>query len=350
MASTSTIAGLVEAVAAHYRIPVAPARVVACAAHVDAHEPTHSAIAIERIDCPLCEVDDTIPYAHENGYLAVRCRRCSLVYLRERPTIEAMKALYQGQETQIDLRSHMLDRDWRTALAKRMLAVLRLHRTSGRLLEIGSAAGWFLAQARDAGFDVQGLDLTEQLCEFACKVLGVPTFEGTLHEAPFVPGSFAVVFMRNVLSHLSDPIGEHRIIRELLEPGGLLMFETGNVAEIPAERAGFLELPDHLFHWGESTIRTLLGRAGFRTLEVRRCVVLHEHPWVAAARGGVAAFRPKRPPRAREVPTALTELPPSSLRGRVVGELRQRIRYDLGAAMPSAGQRCTPVVTAQRAD
>jgi SAM-dependent methyltransferase len=305
-------------------------------------------VALERIDCPLCEIDDAIPYAEENGYLAVRCRGCGLVYLRERPTIESMKALYQGQETQIDLRSHMRDRDWRTALAKRMLAMLQRHRRGGRLLEIGSAAGWFLAQAREAGFDVQGLDLTHQLCEFAQGVLGIPTFEGTLRQAPFAKGSFGVVFMRNVLSHLSDPIGEHEIIHDLLEPGGLLMFETGNVAEIDAERAGFLELPDHLFHWGESTIRTLLERSGFRTLECQRFVVLHEHPVVVAAREAVQSIRPKKAKRAKEVPTALTEMPASTLRGRVVGELRQRIRYDLGARMPATGQRCTLVVTAQR--
>lgn len=307
-------------------------------------------IALEHIDCPLCEVDDTEPYAPENGYLAVRCRRCGLVYLRERPTIESMKALYQGQETQIDLRSHMRDRDWRTALAKRLLAMLRRHRTGGRLLEIGSAAGWFLAQAREAGFHVQGLDLTAQLCEFAQNVLGIPTFEGTLRHAPFAPGSFGVVFMRNVLSHLSDPIGEHRIIHDLLEPGGLLMFETGNVAEISAKRAGMLELPDHLFHWGESTIRTLLDRSGFRTLECKRFVVLHEHPLLVRARDGLKVIRPNRARARREVPRALTEMPASTLRGRVVGELRQRIRYDLGARVPAAGQRCTLVVTAQRID
>lgn len=304
---------------------------------------------LERIDCPLCEVDDAAPYAHENGYLAVQCRRCGLVYLRERPTIETMKALYQGQETQIDLRSHMADRDWRSAVARRLLAMLLEHRGSrrGRLLEVGSAAGWFLAEARQVGFDVQGLDLTAQLCTFATHVLGVPTFEGTLRQAPFEDGSFSVVFMRNVLSHLADPIGEHRVVHRLLEPGGLLLFETGNVAELAARDAGTLELPDHLFHFSEATIRTMLDRAGFRCLDVRRFVVLHEHPWVVRARR-LLSTRAAKPAAERTAPAALDAMPPSRLRSRVLGELRQFIRYDLGARMPAAGRRCTLVVAAQR--
>jgi SAM-dependent methyltransferase len=303
---------------------------------------------LERIDCCLCDVDDAAPFAEENGYLAVQCRRCGLVYLRERPTIAAMKQLYQGQETKIDLRSHMRDRDWRQAAARRSLEMLRRYRKTGRVLEVGSAAGWFLAEAKRAGFTVQGIDITRQLCEFANDVLGVPTFEGILRDAPFPPGSFDVVYMRNVLSHLSDPIAEHRILHRLLAPGGLLLFETGNVAELPAAEAGTLELPDHLFHFSEATIRRLLERTDFRWIATHRYVVLHDHALVRAAKRLLPRRRARSPSR-REEPAALDALPPSRPWARAVGELRQIIRYDLGARLPASGQRCTLVVAAERA-
>jgi SAM-dependent methyltransferase len=306
---------------------------------------------LQEIDCIICGTDEAFPYKEENGYRAVRCARCGLVYLSPRPMIDEMKALYEGQETKIDITAHLRRRDAKTAEARKSLARIRRHRAAGDLLEVGSAAGYFLWEARNAGFAVQGVDLTRQFVEFSREVLGVPVFEGTLRAAPFTAGSFDVVHMRNVLSHLAEPVDELRHLHRLLRSGGWLFLETGNVAELPAARAGELELPDHLFHFSEATLRRLLARTGFEVAAVERYALISRSAPVERL-GRVFARRPATrrgsPPRPAP-PSIGAGLPPSTLGGRWRGRLAQFVRYDVGAVLPGKGARCTLVAVGRKA-
>src|SRR4051812_23856347 len=98
------------------------------------------AFALEAVRCELCGVDETTLYAEENGYRAVRCVRCGLLYVNPRPTIDEMKALYDGLETKIDVGAHIRRRDVKTAQARWSLRTIRREKPRGRLLEVGSAA------------------------------------------------------------------------------------------------------------------------------------------------------------------------------------------------------------------
>lgn len=263
-----------------------------------------------------------------------------------------MKELYQGQETKIDLVAHLTQRDFKTIQADRCLKFILPHKNGGRLLEIGSAAGYFLAQARKAGFDVQGLDLTHQFCRFSRDVLNLDVFEGTLAQAPFRQGEFDVIYMRNVLSHLADPRHEFETLFKLLKPGGILVLETGNVAELSASTAGELELPDHLYHFSEATIRQLFEQTGFRWLKTNRFVLLASLGIVGWIRqlavkftGSTGSQDTRRPSSAQGLPT---RLPQSRTTKRMAAHLAQFLRYDLGAVLPKRGHRCTLVMVAQR--
>ena len=299
---------------------------------------------MEEITCILCDQDRSTPYVEENGYHARMCPACELVYVSPRPTIEEMKELYQGQETQIDLHGHLRQRDRKCVQARKCLEVVQQHCPGGRLLEVGSAAGYFLWEAQKQGYAVQGLDITRQFVQYSNEVLGVPAHEGTLQNAPFEPGSFDVVYMRNVLSHLADPLAEHATVKRLLRPGGWLVFETGNVAELTPQVAGELELPDHLFHFSENSIRTLLARSGFD------CVQVHRHGLV----GRLAPFRAlarlfSKSPARTDGPVVDPEmqLPPSRFLARLASRMAQFIRYDVGRFAPQRRRRCTLVVVAR---
>lgn len=301
---------------------------------------------MEDVPCDLCGVQDATEYAEENGYRAVQCRRCGLVYVTPRPSLEDMKQLYDGQETRVDLRAHLLRRDVKCAQARRSLRTIARFQPPGRLLEVGSAAGYLLWEAKKIGYDVQGLDITHAFVEFSRTQLGVPVHEGTLQDAPFADGAFDVVYTRNVLSHLAFPRMEHERIHRLIRPGGFLIFETGNVAELPAADAGELELPDHLYHFGEATIRRLLSLTGFSVRAVNRYGLL-EHLPVAHFFGRRRSVGPNPQPGLDQSPLPMT-LPRSSLPGRMEGAAGTWLRYGFGRLLARPGRRCTLVVVAQR--
>jgi SAM-dependent methyltransferase len=193
---------------------------------------------------------------------------------------------------------------------------------------------------------VQGLDLTQRFVEFSEQVLGVPAFEGTLQSAPFAPASFDVVYLRNVMSHLAYPRAELATMARLLAPGGHLVLETGNVAELAPGSAGELELPDHLYHFSEANLRTLLATSGLTWVDTHRYVLLDQLPGVRH----VKALFERRARRREPAPVRDEELrlPPSRLARRLAARAVVFGRYGAGSVLPAAGRRCSLVVVAQK--
>jgi len=305
-----------------------------------------TAETMEWVRCNLCGFDDGAAYAEENGYRAVKCRRCGLVYLTPRPALREMKRLIEDELSHHDIRAHVRQRDLKCAQARWSLRLIHRFKARGALLEVGSAAGYLLWEARKAGYEVMGVDLTRPFVEFSTRVLGVPVHEGTLDDAPFSDASFDVVFMRNVHGHLAHPMHDHKRLHRLLRPGGFLIFETGNVGDLAAESAGELDLPDHFYHFGESTLRTLLARTGFQVRE------LHRYGLVAETRLGRILRGRRRgapaPTHARPAESGV-RLPRSSWTGRVEAAGSVFLRYGIGRYLVGPGLRSTLVVVAQRA-
>jgi len=317
--------------------------------------------AVEAVSCIFCGDEAggrSRPYHEENGYQAVSCEGCGLVFVTPRPTEAEMKRLYEGQETKVDLGLQIRNVERARYEARRALELVgRFAPHGGGLLEIGSAAGYFLNEAKRAGYRPKGIDITGPFVTFAREVLGLEVFEGTLATAPFPPKSFDIVYHRNVLSHLAYPMEAFQKMHELLRPGGLLVYQTGNVAELPGEHwAGTneLDLPDHLYHFGEKHLRMLNERTGFETLEVKRYTLLLHEPRVRAFLASVrSAFSPKPaakgPGREEKNKTFVVprEIPHHRLSRTIEVLADGYITYELGAVAPSEGRRATLIVVAR---
>jgi len=63
-------------------------------------------------------------------------------------------------------------------------------------------------------------------------------------------------------------------VRSVLKEDGVLALTTGDIGSVVARLSGkrwhLLTLPEHLWFFSESTLRTVLEATGFRVLEVRR--------------------------------------------------------------------------------
>jgi SAM-dependent methyltransferase len=94
-----------------------------------------------------------------------------------------------------------------------------------------------------------------------------------LGEASFGGKHFDIIYHRDVLSHLPDPLAVFRDINRALEKDGLLVFETGNIADVHEKYMKYFSqfsYPDHLFFFGEKSLSTLLEQTGFKCIHVYR--------------------------------------------------------------------------------
>ena len=154
-------------------------------------------------------------------------------------------------------------------------------RPGRRLLDVGCAAGTFMAIAAHDGWETTGVELGASTAE-AGRSRGLDVHTGTLRDvAPVLaPGSFDLVTFWDVLRHVRDPRDELSLARELLHPGGLIAATMPNIAGLypqvtyrliarPTGRWEYPELPAHLHDFDPRTITRLLIDAGYRDVRVR---------------------------------------------------------------------------------
>jgi SAM-dependent methyltransferase len=309
---------------------------------------------VESVSCIFCGDVGTHPYHSENNYQSVSCDGCGLVFVSPRPSEAEMKRLYEGQETKVNLGVQIRYIERATLEAQRALDIIAKFVPTGRLLEIGSSAGYFLRAAQERGYQPVGIDITGPFVQFGRDVLGVDVREGTLASVDLPKKSFDIVYHRNLLSHLASPLESFCTIRELLRPGGWMVYQTGNVAELPGEYwdgTNELDLPDHLYHFAERHIRTLNDRAGFETLDMRRYSLLLHDPWIRDGLSWIRSLlrrdttieagKPKPP---FVVPK---EVPETRLLATLESLIEGFITYDIGAVLPRANRRATFLVVAR---
>ncbi len=96
----------------------------------------------------------------------------------------------------------------------------------GRLLDIGCGAGVFLSMAKKRGWTVSGVELSPRLASQCRQTLNVPVENGRFEDVELPRNSFDVITLWDVIEHVLDPVSCMQRARELLKPGGILVFCT----------------------------------------------------------------------------------------------------------------------------
>ncbi|MCC6672990.1 MAG: class I SAM-dependent methyltransferase [Planctomycetes bacterium] len=239
---------------------------------------------VEVTTCQVCGSGEREQLFADPPYRVLRCSGCGLVYVSPRCHGEALAAVYgesywrSEKPREKGYADYASDERLHLKTFRRRLRLLRRFLPPGRLrvLDVGCAAGYFLRVMRDEGHDVYGVELSAAIARHAVEHLGAARVHvGTLHSAPrdqgaFVPGSFDVVTLWDVVEHVPDPQALLHEVRSMLAPGGVLVLETQNVASRWARLLGrrwqHYKHEEHLYHFDPNTVRRLLEQTRFTVL------------------------------------------------------------------------------------
>jgi 2-polyprenyl-3-methyl-5-hydroxy-6-metoxy-1,4-benzoquinol methylase len=229
----------------------------------------------EHVRCNLCQNDSTRLFLTTPVDTLVRCRRCGLVYVDPRPLAEVAdyeEEFFLHEYKDVYGVDYIADRDNITRLAHRRLKAIERYRQGGKLLDVGCAAGFLLAEARRRGWETRGVEVSRFASEYARRELNLDVFLGSLHEAKLPEQEFDVVVLYFVLEHLRDPLALLQEICRILKPGGLLSVAVPNIAGLYFrlnKEAWIAERVCHQSHFYEFSPRTLgriLARAGMQVV------------------------------------------------------------------------------------
>lgn len=142
-----------------------------------------------------------------------------------------------------------------------------------RLLDVGCGNGEFLLRARQAGWEVAGLDFDPKAAAIAFKH-GLDVWVGDFRKAPYRDGSFDAITSHQVIEHVHTPSDFIARLAAWLKPGGTLWLGTPNFASLGRSIFGVdwrhLHPPQHLILLSPKALLGLLHDNGLSARLYRR--------------------------------------------------------------------------------
>jgi SAM-dependent methyltransferase len=245
---------------------------------------------IQRSTCALCGSDQRSVHRDFRDIPVVRCLACGFLYSSRIMPAESLRAYYahnfgslrhlQGQKVNARTNATVLQR----------LINLKAVRT---WLDIGTGYGFLLDWLRKQyGIAVEGIELSQQECTYACQQLGLSVHGRLLSECGLERNHYDVVTSFEVIEHIADPVSFLAELTEYVRPGGWLITMTDNFESkvVRDLRGSFPKwIPHtHISHFGPDSLRLSLSKVPALRLEHE----LSYSPWDLVLRQGLSRVRP----------------------------------------------------------
>jgi 2-polyprenyl-3-methyl-5-hydroxy-6-metoxy-1,4-benzoquinol methylase len=238
-------------------------------------------MALEPIACAICDSTEVSHVFDKFNLPVSRCVRCGLVFATPRIAREEICKRYSPSyfwdeylpslgvvNQQFDLAAF----DQRHAEMLGLIA--RRVPPPGRMIEVGTGAGFFLKAAERAGWSCYGIEMSKDGVEFARNRLGLDVHQRTAEESRYPDGAADAAVMFEVVEHLVDPRRVLESVWRALRPGGVLTMSTPNFNAFSRRMLGpqwtVISPIEHLYYFTESTLSRLLRRIGFTDVTFAR--------------------------------------------------------------------------------
>jgi 2-polyprenyl-3-methyl-5-hydroxy-6-metoxy-1,4-benzoquinol methylase len=186
-----------------------------------------------KASCPICRTDTHLLFRAKdyNRKLSsdifhyYRCRSCDLIFLS--PIPDDLGKYYPNNYYPIPA---SIDDLAKAADSERYkIEIVRQFVSEGKLLEIGPAYGSFLYLAKQAGFEVDAIEMDSNCCKFISETIGANAIQNDdPSEALKITGSYNVIALWHVIEHLPDPWKTLQMLSINLQPGGILILAAPN--------------------------------------------------------------------------------------------------------------------------
>lgn len=188
---------------------------------VSAHDTTQGDRPLR---CRLCGATRISFVTAVDEFSIYRCLGCSVLFRvtgEPESSIEQSELNSDGNE-QVWSEYERLYRPSRSRTYAKVLSNLP-NGEGRRLLDIGSALGWFMQAAAENGYETWGVEPERAVADVGARRTQRPVFVGRFEECTYDSEFFDVVAMFDVLEHVIDPGENLAKIHLILRPGGYLV-------------------------------------------------------------------------------------------------------------------------------
>lgn len=206
------------------------------------------------------------------------CLKCGVEFLYPQMNDEELKKLYSGNSYQAlgvqDTRDNGSTKKMKIATFRLRLSLIRNYVTTGKVLDVGCATGYFLEAAKEEGFQPYGVELSEYSSQIAKDKLGEENvFCGTLEQCSFPPKMFDVITMSDLIQHVRIPAQTLSKAAGLLKDDGLIMImmpDTKTVSNNLMGRRWTHYKPEHFFYFSHGSMSYLAGKCNLHIMHYEK--------------------------------------------------------------------------------
>lgn len=252
----------------------------------DARSPEFSPLGtleFEPTTCPVCG-GSQIRKPFEKDFQGVRlhfgtCTTCETLYQNPRMTVDSLRTIYdskeffEGGENNVNYYSFLSGESYLRQTARGRIERFRPFTRGTKLLEVASAAGFFLAEAKEAGFDAEGVEFSNPMAAYAQERWQVPVTAGSIEEVELEKETYDVIASWGVFTILRDPRAVMAKFHAALKPGGVWAFNTYYSKSLWGRMFGprwYILVANTSQIHNDATLRKMIDEAGFDVVARRR--------------------------------------------------------------------------------
>ncbi len=198
----------------------------------------------------------------------VKCNKCGMIYSNPQPSQIELSTLYKN----------VIDYQYLNEVAAREktfnLSLKQLHKfitPPGKLIDFGCYTGVFMEMAKNKGWTVSGIELSDWASKIARKKNLGEVYSKPINELSLPYKTFDLITLWDVIEHLANPKQILENLSKYLKHNGIIAFSTHFIDSFSAKILGkhypFL-MDMHLSHFSGKTIKKMLNDLGFEILKI----------------------------------------------------------------------------------
>ncbi len=237
--------------------------------------------------CPWCGTASDKLYLKLKDYFLsqekfeiMECPQCGLLFTVPRPSPQQIGKYYKSDEYY----SHQQNKNGfipriyenvKTINLKNKVSMAIGGLPHGKLLDIGCGVGDFLVQVKKQGWEIAGIEPSDDAKLIAKDRLGFTPLTPS-ESVNLQNHSFDVITLWHVLEHIDDLEFQTSEIYRLLKPCGRLIIALPNYQSFDCQyykdKWAAWDVPRHLNHFAPNTLRAIITSLDFQVIDTQKLI------------------------------------------------------------------------------
>jgi 2-polyprenyl-3-methyl-5-hydroxy-6-metoxy-1,4-benzoquinol methylase len=241
-------------------------------------------MAYERLEnCPVCGKSEFKNFlvvqdksVSQESFVIVACENCGFKFTNPRPDTSNIGSYYESEDyiSHSNTSKGIINKAYqivRSIAIKDKVELVNSLSPKGKILDYGCGTGFFLSACKNDGWEVEGFEPNDTARKQAEETLGQPLEKVSFGK--FEQNSFDVITLWHVLEHVHTLNETFQQLRNLLKPEGIMLIAVPNADSLDAKKYGenwaAYDVPRHLYHFNQATMKRLLKKHKMDLLHVK---------------------------------------------------------------------------------